>query len=97
MSSDLFARRVKDADFKKMRIVPFSPYFKEDRDCPLFRKIDKVSADFMNNSGYVCYSRVEVVSDTRHSARCCGRPPLLRCNEVDVVARREVTAAILCN
>ena len=31
------------------------------------------------------YSRVEVASDTRHSARCCGRPPLLRCNEVDEV------------
>jgi len=43
------------------------------------------------------YSRVEVASDTRHSARCCGRPPLLRCNEVDVVARRETTAAISCN
>ncbi len=31
------------------------------------------------------YSRVEVAVDTRHSARCCGRPPLLRCNEVDAV------------
>ena len=31
------------------------------------------------------YSRVEVALDTRHSARCCGRPPLLRCNEVDGV------------
>ncbi len=31
------------------------------------------------------YSRVEVASGTRHSARCCGRPPLLRCNEVDGV------------
>ena len=41
------------------------------------------------------YSRVEVASDTRHSARCCSRPPLLRCNEVDVVARREATAVIL--
>jgi len=28
------------------------------------------------------YSRVEVDADTRHSARCCGRPPRLRCNEV---------------
>jgi len=31
------------------------------------------------------YSRVEVAVDTRHSARCCGRPPLLRCNKVDAV------------
>jgi len=31
------------------------------------------------------YSQVEVASDTRHSARCCGRPPLLRCNKVDGV------------
>jgi len=45
----------------------------------------KVSAYFMNNSGNLCYSRVEVAVDTRHSARCCGRPPLLRCNEVDAV------------
>jgi hypothetical protein len=43
------------------------------------------SADFMNDSGYLDYSRVEVASDTRHSARCCGRPLLLRCNEVDGV------------
>jgi len=45
----------------------------------------KVPADFMNNSGDMSYSRVEVASGTRHSARCCGRPPLLRCNEVDGV------------
>ncbi len=31
------------------------------------------------------YSRVEVAVDTRHSARCCGSPPLLRCNKVDGV------------
>jgi len=31
------------------------------------------------------YSRVEVAVDTRHSARCCGRPPRLRCNKVDAV------------
>jgi len=54
-SSDLLARRGKDADFKKMGTVPFSPYFKEDRDCPLFRIMNKVSADFMNNSGgFIC-------------------------------------------
>jgi hypothetical protein len=50
-SSDLLARRVKDADFKKMGAVPSSPYFKEKRDCPLFRIMNKVSADCMNNSG----------------------------------------------
>jgi len=44
-----------------------------------------VPADFMNNSWALDYSRVEVAADTRHSARCCGRPPLLRCNEVDAV------------
>jgi len=38
-------------DIKKMGTVPFSPYLKEDRDCPLFRKWNKVSADFMSNSG----------------------------------------------
>jgi hypothetical protein len=38
-------------DIKKMGIVPFSPYFKEDRDCPLFKRMNKVLADFMNNSG----------------------------------------------
>ena len=43
------------------------------------------SANFMNNSGDMSYSRVEVASGTRHSARCCGRPPLLRSNEVDEV------------
>jgi len=34
---------------------------------------------------YLGHSRVEVAGDTRHSARCCGRPLLLRCNEVDGV------------
>jgi hypothetical protein len=38
-SSDLLARRVKDADFKKMGTVPF------------FRGVYKKSADFMNNPG----------------------------------------------
>ena len=52
---------------------------------PLFRKWIAVSADFLNNSGYMSYSRVEVAVDTRHSARCCGPPPRLRCNEVDAV------------
>ena len=36
---------------EKMGTVPFSPNFKEDRDCPLLRKRNKLSADFMNNSG----------------------------------------------
>jgi len=50
-SSDLLARRAKDADLKKMGTVPFSPYFKEEMDCPLLRGMNKVSAGFMNNSG----------------------------------------------
>jgi hypothetical protein len=67
-SSDLLARRGKDADLKKMGTVPFSPYFKEDRDCPLFRRMNKVSADFMNNSGDLCYSRVEVAANARRGS-----------------------------
>ncbi len=35
---------------KKMGTFPFSPYLREKRDCPLFRRICKVSADLMNNS-----------------------------------------------
>ncbi len=44
----------------------------------------------MNDSRRLCYSRVEVAVNTRHSARCCGHPPLLRCNKVVAVrsARR---------
>ncbi len=38
---------------------------------------------YLNFGGNLCYSRVEVASDTRHSVRCCGHPPLLRCNEAD--------------
>jgi len=72
-------------DIKKMGTVPFSPYFMEERGCPLFRRMEKVSAYFMNNSGFMSYSRVEVAVDARHSARCCGRPPRLRCNKVDAV------------
>jgi hypothetical protein len=34
-SSDLLAQRGKDADIKKMGAVPFSPFIKEERDCPL--------------------------------------------------------------
>jgi hypothetical protein len=49
---------------KKMGTVPFSHYFKEERDCPLFRVICRVSADFMNNSGDMSYSRVEVGVDS---------------------------------
>jgi len=37
--------------YNKMGTVPFSHFFKEDRDCPLFRRMYKVSAYFMNNSG----------------------------------------------
>ena len=31
------------------------------------------------------YSRAGVAVDTRHSARCWGRPPRLCCNKVDAV------------
>jgi len=45
----------------------------------------QITKDGMKSLALLDYSRVEVASDTRHSARCCGRPPLLRCNEVDGV------------
>jgi len=46
----LLALGGKDADIKKMGTIPFSPFIKIERDYPLFRRIFKVSADFMNNS-----------------------------------------------
>jgi len=39
---------IKDADLKKMGTVPFSPFIKEERDYPFFRRMNKVLADFMN-------------------------------------------------
>ena len=56
---------IKSADIKKMGTVTFSPCFEADRDCPLFRIMKKKSADFMNNSGNLCYSRVEVAANAR--------------------------------
>jgi len=36
--SDLLARRGKDADLKKMGIVPFSPFFKKRRTVPFLEE-----------------------------------------------------------
>jgi len=64
-----------------------SPQFKKERDCPLFRRMNNGSADFMNNSWYMSYSRVEVAVDARRrpmklwSSTAIG-PQQSRCSEI---------------
>ena len=40
---------------------------------------------FMNNSGNLDNSRVEVAADARHRVRSCGPSPRVPCNEADAV------------
>jgi len=69
----LFARRGKDADKDETMILKFD--------------VNKVSADFMNNSGSLIYSRVEVAADARRRpvklwSSTANGPQQSRCGEI---------------
>lgn len=40
---------------QKLGVVPFSHYFNKRMTIPFFRGVFKMSADYMNNSGFIDY------------------------------------------
>ena len=78
-----------------MGAILFSHYSPEGRDCPPLRKENIVSADFMNNSGYLIYSRVEVAADGRRRliklwSSTANGPQQSRCGEIGSPEREKM-------
>ena len=77
------------------RVLTFDTSQKIDKgDCPLFRILNKMSADFMNNSWYMSYSRVEVAVDS--VAKSIANVVILFKQKVEIatlpsVARNDIT------